>query len=334
MEIYPDYFFDFRCKGKSCTDNCCIGWEIDIDEETFQYYQDLKGTLGRDLRENILSSHGVHAFILQNDRCPFLDGDFLCRVQKELGEEGLCEICREHPRFYQSYCDVEEAGLAFACEGVAEMLLSKQKPTVFCETGTRHLPPETEQAFLRRKGWISTLQDRTRPLSQRVFDAFGPASKDGGDGNARALALLLSLNHMDSHFEPFLLEGKERFEKALPLKGLYQQALLQNEYEEIAVSFLYRYGMTENALRLPEFSAFLALFSVVCISLLHRFSQTEDLLCRVRDVVWFSKEVEYDEDNVTFLYEQYQKDPSLIPSLLQVFFREGSLDESFLEAVR
>ena len=30
----PSYYRQFRCIGSDCTDNCCIGWEIDIDPET------------------------------------------------------------------------------------------------------------------------------------------------------------------------------------------------------------------------------------------------------------------------------------------------------------
>ena len=41
--ITPDYYDDFKCKASACTDNCCIGWEIDIDEDTFGYYKSLEG---------------------------------------------------------------------------------------------------------------------------------------------------------------------------------------------------------------------------------------------------------------------------------------------------
>ena len=30
----PFYYKEFHCIADACKDSCCIGWEIDIDEET------------------------------------------------------------------------------------------------------------------------------------------------------------------------------------------------------------------------------------------------------------------------------------------------------------
>ena len=29
--IYPEYVENFKCIGGECEDNCCIGWDIDVD---------------------------------------------------------------------------------------------------------------------------------------------------------------------------------------------------------------------------------------------------------------------------------------------------------------
>ena len=42
----PSYYKNFRCIGSVCTDNCCIGWEIDIDEDTLAFYRAQTGTIG------------------------------------------------------------------------------------------------------------------------------------------------------------------------------------------------------------------------------------------------------------------------------------------------
>ena len=35
MKIFaPDYYRDFKCSAGNCKHSCCIGWEIDIDEDT------------------------------------------------------------------------------------------------------------------------------------------------------------------------------------------------------------------------------------------------------------------------------------------------------------
>lgn len=38
----PDYYDEFQCIADKCSDNCCIGgWEIDIDEDTYERYQQI-----------------------------------------------------------------------------------------------------------------------------------------------------------------------------------------------------------------------------------------------------------------------------------------------------
>lgn len=49
----PSYYCQFHCIGGGCTDNCCIGWEIDIDAETLTEYQRIPGAFGQRLRDSI-----------------------------------------------------------------------------------------------------------------------------------------------------------------------------------------------------------------------------------------------------------------------------------------
>ena len=39
----PKGYSTFRCLGSLCQDNCCIGWEIDIDPVTLDKYRQEKG---------------------------------------------------------------------------------------------------------------------------------------------------------------------------------------------------------------------------------------------------------------------------------------------------
>lgn len=42
----PAYYKAFRCIGSDCTENCCIGWEIDVDEDSLAYYETVPGDFG------------------------------------------------------------------------------------------------------------------------------------------------------------------------------------------------------------------------------------------------------------------------------------------------
>ena len=101
----PFYYKDFKCIANKCRHSCCIGWEIDIDDETFDFYKSVKGDFGKKLKSYIKSESGINSFILdKNERCPFLNKDNLCDIYIELGENNLCQICSDHPRFRNSAC--------------------------------------------------------------------------------------------------------------------------------------------------------------------------------------------------------------------------------------
>lgn len=49
----PSYYDDFECIADKCTDNCCVGWEIDIDEITAEKYFSIGGEFGERLKSSI-----------------------------------------------------------------------------------------------------------------------------------------------------------------------------------------------------------------------------------------------------------------------------------------
>ena len=51
--VVPDFYEDFHCLAGKCAHSCCVGWEIDIDEDSFAYYSGIEGELGIELREKI-----------------------------------------------------------------------------------------------------------------------------------------------------------------------------------------------------------------------------------------------------------------------------------------
>ncbi len=129
--IVPKYYKDFVCKGGCCSDNCCIGWEIDIDNESLERYNSEGGEFGNRLRAGITDEGGSPHFKLCGDRCPHLNSDNLCDLIIEKGQDYLCEICREHPRFYTTLGDVIYGGVGMSCEAAAELILSTSAPTEY-----------------------------------------------------------------------------------------------------------------------------------------------------------------------------------------------------------
>jgi len=139
----PEYFTSFRCLADKCSDSCCIGWEIDIDDHTLAKYADLNSDLGREIAKK--TQHGYFDTD-KNGRCAFLDGEGLCRIISALGDGYLCDICREHPRYYGVGSDGIEGGLGLSCEAAAKLILSlKKKPKLV--TDNRQVRYEAEDEY-------------------------------------------------------------------------------------------------------------------------------------------------------------------------------------------
>ncbi len=148
ITIKPDFFDTFRCIADKCTDSCCIGWEIDVDGAALEKYNTLDNSLGEEIRSCIVSAEGGgKCFELsEKERCPFLDERSLCRIISEQGEGYLCEICKEHPRFYEWFHGVTECGLGLCCEEVCRILLSSEKPfSLVEENDGEEVPVETDE---------------------------------------------------------------------------------------------------------------------------------------------------------------------------------------------
>lgn len=165
----PDYSAGFSCIADKCRHSCCIGWEIDIDEETLRKYRDVPGDFGKKLLANIAVSDGkstgpsAHFILAENERCPFLDEKNLCELIRNLGEGSLCEICTEHPRFYNYFGDRLEKGYGLCCEEAARLLFTHKEPIrLFPSSDDTKL--EEDPLFLLREKIFSFLSERTHSL--------------------------------------------------------------------------------------------------------------------------------------------------------------------------
>ena len=129
ISIYPTIYHEFQCKADLCENTCCQLWTIDIDEPTAERYHSMTGSLGESLRQAItVDDEGSHfIFSKAQPMCPLLNEKGLCKVVLELGEEGLCNTCHMHPRFYKYIEDLELCGVGLSCEASVE-LLARQEP--------------------------------------------------------------------------------------------------------------------------------------------------------------------------------------------------------------
>ena len=133
----PDYYDRFRCLAGACPHTCCEAWEVVIDGETAARYQELSGPLGEKLRQAMaVDEEGDVCFPLSGGRCPFLDGENLCEIHRELGEEATSVTCQEHPRFTEDYGSFREISLSASCPAANALLLGSSQTLTFCTRET------------------------------------------------------------------------------------------------------------------------------------------------------------------------------------------------------
>ena len=174
----PDFYSQFKCTASRCSDTCCVGWEIDIDEASQRAYRKVEGPFGDRLRASIEDGHFK---LLLHDRCPFLDKGNLCEIYMNLGEGALCQICREHPRFVEVYGDIMEKGLGLCCEEAVRLLLATEGPLSFtseeCDEPEDELDEDDReirnQVLYEREQIFSALANGSTPFSERLYTAFG-----------------------------------------------------------------------------------------------------------------------------------------------------------------
>lgn len=175
----PDYYEDFKCIGGECTDSCCIGWELDIDEESYEAYKKAGGDFGKRLRESMVDgsdeTEECNTFRLNGDRCPFLNEKNLCDIYIHLGEKSLCKVCTEYPRFTVEYENTKEKSMALSCEVVGKLLFEREDRVTFIEKEIPYeeifeecLPMFVKEIEYIRDRSIAILQNRTDGIYDRV----------------------------------------------------------------------------------------------------------------------------------------------------------------------
>ncbi|MGG5461126.1 flagellin lysine-N-methylase [Clostridium sp. B9] len=127
----PNYFNEFRCIASECEDTCCAGWEIVIDDESYEYYKNVKGEFGDILRSRMVKSDGDNIFLLNNGNCSFLNDKKMCDFYINLGEEHLCYTCQQFPRYTEEFLDLREVGLSLSCPEAARIILRNPENTTF-----------------------------------------------------------------------------------------------------------------------------------------------------------------------------------------------------------
>ena len=295
--IAPDYYPAFRCIADQCRHSCCIGWEIDIDPATRARYHRVPGAFGARLNASIADGE-VSSFRLgEGERCPMLNANGLCDLITELGEDMLCQICADHPRFRSYFSDRTELGLGLCCEEAARLVLTQTAPMTLItleDDGADEALPEDEAELLALRGeLIALVQDGSQALTTRL-EALLAAVDFTLPGQDWA-EVYRGLERLDPKWDA-CLDGMA------PI-GAEAPAELQGALANFAAYLLYRHlpGALEDD-DIPGRVAFCVLSTQMLAALCAGKPG-----CTMADCIEFARmysaEIEYDEDNVAALLD-------------------------------
>ena len=298
ISLYPTFYHTFQCKANQCHHTCCQKWTIDVDEETAKLYQTLPTPLGEDLRKFMTVDDEGYYFMFSDKQptCPLLREDGLCRVVLELGEDSLCDTCHMHPRFYKYIEDLELCGVGLSCEESVEKLLATEGDqllfTIEDDDGefTAKDRPVLENIFdLLALGISPTICQFTPNHSIRycqklisIYKETEPIDEEWTKQLAHLEDMLSSTTAMNTT-DLLTLDAQE----TATLNKVYQYILYRqiDMLAEYSLESLVRYAF--------DATVFIAL-------LIHQFGNLPDQIRR------WSEQIEYDEDNVAFLFNEYE----------------------------
>lgn len=333
----PDYYDAFRCIAGACRDSCCIGWEIDIDAKTQAFYEQVPGIFGRRLHDNIRDG----SFLLdEKERCPFLNRAGLCDIYTELGEEHLCQICTDHPRFYNWFGAYKEGGIGLSCEAAAMLILTNPIRLI-----TREIPddfgadcdPALLSYLTQGRAKLLKILSQTKPLSSvtasmlRFADRLQfhmdndiwemPETEDVPAGRfdaAGMLAFLQTLEPMDPTWHGLLSELSVSLEK-LPPPEPEDAEMLRN----IGAYFLFRYvlqGVFDGEILSRVRLSAAAMQVIGLLWRYRRLTEGDTDLQTLADLAKaFSKEIEYSEENLNAMLDAAYELPAFSDASLSGF---------------
>lgn len=306
QEVVPNYYHTFRCIAGACKHSCCVGWEIDIDEETMAFYESLDTKLGEKIRKSI-EGEVPHFILGPGDRCPFLQDDGLCELICECGEEALCEICSLHPRFRNFYPSFTEMGLGLCCEEAARLILSLEEKFSVKMPEQVQLTEEECLFLAKRQEIFEVLQDRDKNIQER-FDNLAQRFGFSFDFSLDQIRkIYLSLERLDEKWTA-MLEGLKGFSFD---ESIFKSEKFQIFFEQLAVYFVFRH--LGEAMWDGEYGARVRFALVSCFLVGALCSQKEFVSGQVNfeesaDIVrMYSAEIEYSEDNTEVLLFGWQE---------------------------
>ena len=308
LTVYPDYYPRFKCIADRCRHTCCAGWEIDIDAESLERFHETEGAMGERLRTAISQGEEPHFILAEEERCPFLNEKNLCDLILYGGEEFLCQICTDHPRFRSFLPSRTEVGLGLCCEAAGAIILGQKGPMTLLSEGTPEREDEEEKyLFSLREKVFAMAQEQSLPIRARMENILRLCGSEADTDPLRWLDFYHGLERLEDSWVDVLDElarcGPQSDEEAF---AAYMQGR-EHEYEQLLMYFLYRHFLAAYEDGDVSGKAAFAVLSVRFLMLrgavLYERQGAFSFEDQVESARRYSGEIEYSQENLDAFFD-------------------------------
>ncbi len=300
------YYPEFKCVASECKHTCCAGWKMNIDSDTLTAYKKVNTPFSERLNSGI--DYKKSQFKAdKKGRCAFLNDKNLCEIIINLGDESLCQVCRDHPRFRSFFDDRVEMGLGFSCEIATKIILShesKIEAVLISDDNGKEENTFIQECVLKfRARALEIVQDRTLSANDRLDNLLSLCNaKLSQRDKKKILKTFLSLERLDKGWTARL--------KAISKKPFIMQTddALSLYFEQFFTNSFYRYLSDAEdtiSVRARAFAVVLAWWVINAIFECEKQNTLQDftafnLICDI--VRQYSAEVEYSQKNLNKLF--------------------------------
>ena len=198
MVTAPQWMEHFRCIAGECPETCCQQWNIEVDPvhaESYTHLGDpeLQAVMSQLLRtfrvrrpgrRNAEVQYRLQLLNAPDRRCPILNENGECRLQKKYGPYILCDTCYFHPRTFFQINEETSLSACLSCPECARLAILHREPTAFSRFETEIdlntewletslIPDAGTRLLMENRGQLITalceiLQDREMPFARRL----------------------------------------------------------------------------------------------------------------------------------------------------------------------
>ena len=170
--IKINYYDQFHCIADQCPFSCCQEWKIGVDNHTYLKWENkkLSGETGS-LCHHVKGRTSDHTIILNKEKkCPFLNGNKLCKLVLEFGDDYLSETCTTFPRQINTFEDRTEYTLNSGCPVVVDMMRDYTDPITLIKDEMEGRPED--RLFSVREMMLDIIQNKEYTLPERLMMIF------------------------------------------------------------------------------------------------------------------------------------------------------------------